>query len=138
MPKLKSDYIDTGKVRFVYQDFAFLGQDSTTAAEATHCAAEQGKFWEYHDYLLKNQGQENAGWASANKQKIFAKTLGLNTSKFNQCLDSRKYQKKVEDQTNAGKNYGVSGTPTVFINGQKIVGAQPYNVFKQAIDSALK
>lgn len=137
-PQLKSKYIDTGKIKFVFQDFAFLGADSNTASEAVHCAADQNKFWEYHDYLFSHQGQENTGWATAVHQKEFAKTVGLNVTKFNQCLDSHKYQKQVQDETNAGKSYGVTGTPTTFVNGQIIVGAQPIEAFEQAIDAALK
>ncbi len=136
-PELKSKYVDTGKIKFVYQDFAFLGADSTTASEAAQCAEEQGKFWEYHDYLFNNQGTENTGWATADHQKEFAKALKLNTSKFNQCLDKHTYAQEVQDQTSAGRSYGVTGTPTVFVNGNMIVGAQAANVFTQAIDAEL-
>src|ERR1035437_7984573 len=123
MSSLKSKYIDTGKIKFMYQDFAFLGPDSNTAAEASHCAADQNQFWQYHDYLFTHQGDESGTWASAANQKIFAQTLGLNTTQFNSCLDSGKYKQEVLDETAAGKKYGVSGTPTVFINGVAIVGA---------------
>lgn len=137
-PTIKSKYVDTGKIKFAYQDFAFLGADSNTAAEASHCAADQNKFWQYHDYLFTNQGAENGGWANLDNQKKFAQSVGLNTSQFNQCMDSGKYKKEVLDQTAAAKTYGVSGTPTVFINGVKLVGAQPASAFEQAIDAALK
>jgi len=137
-PELKAKYIDTGKIKFVYQDFAFLGPDSNTAAEASHCAEDQNKFWQYHDYLFNNQGQEGSGWATADHQKQFAAAVGLNTVKFSQCLDSGKYKQEVLNETAAGKSYGVSGTPTVFVNGQIIVGAQPVTSFEQAIDAALK
>jgi protein-disulfide isomerase len=135
---LKTKYIDTGKIKFVYQDFAFLGPDSNTAAEASHCAEDQNKFWQYHDYLFNNQGQEGSGWATADHQKQFAAAVGLNTATFNQCLDSGKYKQEVLNETAAGKSYGVSGTPTAFVNGQIIVGAQPVASFEQAIDAALK
>jgi protein-disulfide isomerase len=135
---LKSKYIDTGKIKFEYQDFAFLGPDSNTAAEASHCAEDQNKFWQYHDYLFNNQGQEGSGWATALHQKEFAKAVGLNTTQFNSCLDSGKYKQQVLDETAAGKSYGVSGTPSVFVNGTIIVGAQPATSFEQAIDAALK
>jgi protein-disulfide isomerase len=138
MPDLKAKYIDTGKIKFVYQDFAFLGPDSNTAAEASHCAADQNKFWQYHDYLFNNQGTEGSAWATADHQKQFAQTVGLNTTKFNQCLDSGKYKQEVLDETAAGRSYGVSGTPSVFVNGAIIVGAQPTTTFEQAIDAALK
>ncbi len=137
-PELKAKYVDTGKIKFVYQDFAFLGADSTTAAEAAHCAEDQGKFWQYHDYLFNNQQEENTGWATAVHQKQFAATLGLNTTQFDQCLDSGKYAAEVAKETAAGKSYGVSGTPSVFVNGQIIVGAEPVTTFEQAIDAALK
>lgn len=136
-PQLKSAYVDTGKIKFVYQDFAFLGSDSNVSAMAAHCAADQNKFWQYHDYLFSNQGQENSGWATADHQKQFAVSVGLNTSQFNQCLDSHKYNQEVTDETAAGKSYGVNGTPTVFVNGVPFVGVQPYATFQQAIDKAL-
>ena len=138
MPELKAKYINTGKIKFVYQDFAFLGADSNTAAEASHCAADQNKFWQYHDYLFGHQGTEGSSWATADHQKQFAAALGLNTAQFNSCLDSGKYKQEVLDETAAGRSYGVSGTPTVFVNGQIIVGAQPAQQFEQAIDVALK
>ncbi len=138
MPDLQAKYISTGKIKFVYQDFAFLGPDSFTAAQAAHCAADQNKFWQYHDYLFSHQGQEGSGWAAADRQKQFAQSLGLNTAQFNQCLDGNKYQQEVQDETSAGKSYGVTATPTVFVNGNIIVGAQPASAFEQAIEQALK
>jgi protein-disulfide isomerase len=138
IPSLKSKYIDTGKIKFMYQDFAFLGPDSNTAAEASHCAADQNQFWQYHDYLFAHQGDETSTWASAANQKIFAQTLGLNMAQFNSCLDSGKYKQEVLDETATGRKYGVTGTPTVFINGVAIVGAQPLQNFTDAIDAALK
>lgn len=138
LPSLKSKYISTGKIKYFYQDFAFLGPDSNTAAEATHCAQDQNKYWQYHDYLFTHQGQEGSGWATADHQKEFAKALGLNTTQFGQCLDSGKYKQEVLDETAAGKSYGVSGTPSVFVNGKIIVGAQPFSVLDAAITAALK
>ncbi|MDR3642554.1 MAG: DsbA family protein [Candidatus Doudnabacteria bacterium] len=137
-PELKAKYVDTGKIKYMYQDFAFLGPDSNTAAEASHCAADQNKFWQYHDYLFTNQGAEGSGWATAAHQKQFAAAVGLNTTQFNTCLDSGKYKQEVLDETAAGKSFGVSGTPTLFVNGVAIVGAQPVANFEQAIDAALK
>ncbi len=136
-PQIKAKYIDTGKIKFMYQDFAFLGADSTTAGEATHCAADQNKFWQYHDYLFSHQGQENSGWATLEHQKEFAAVVGLNANQFNQCMTSHKYATEVANQTTAGKGFGVTGTPTVFVNGNIIVGAQPFTSFSAAIDAAL-
>ncbi len=138
MPTIKSKYIDTGKIKFMYQDFAFLGPDSNTAAEASHCAADQNMFWQYHDYLFAHQGDESSDWANATHQKQIAQAVGLNMSTFNTCLDGGKYKQEVLNETAAGKKYGVTGTPTVFVNGVPIVGAQPLENFTDAIDAALK
>ncbi len=136
-PDLKAKYVDTGKIKFVYQDFAFLGPDSNTASEAAHCAADQNMFWQYHDYLFNNQGAEGSGWAAAAHETQFAQAVGLNMAEFNSCFNSGKYKQEVLDETAAGKSYGVSGTPSVFVNGSIIVGAQPATTFEQAIDAAL-
>lgn len=134
---LIKDYVNTGKVKFYYRHFAFLGDESNWAAEASNCANDQGKFWEFHDYLFKNQQGENQGAFAKDKLKGFAATLGLNTSTFNSCLDNGKYTKDVADDTAAGQTAGVSGTPTIFVNGQAIVGAQPYSALKALIDQEL-
>lgn len=137
-PELKSKYVDTGKIKFVYQDFAFLGADSATAANAAQCAAEQNKFWPYHDYLFDHQGTENTGWATADHLKEFASTVGLNANQFNQCLDANKYSSVVSAEMAEARSLGVSGTPTIYINGTQIVGAQSAATFEQAIDKALQ
>lgn len=136
--KLKTEFIDTGKIRFYYQDFAFLGEESQFAAEAAKCAKEQGKFWEYHDYLYTHQDGENEGAFTQVNLKKFAAELGLDQTKFNNCVDSRVYKPDVEAESSQGQSYGVSATPTVFINGQKYEGAQDFDVYKQAIEKALQ
>ena len=140
---INDNYVKTGKVFFVYRDFAFLGPESVKAAEAARCANDQGKFWEYHDYLFSHQNGENKGnFADANL-KSFAKTLGLDTTAFNQCLDSGKYTKAVSEETDAGAKAGVQGTPKAFIlkNGKlvdTIDGAEPSAMVTPKIDKALK
>lgn len=134
---LIKDYVNTGKVKFAFRHFAFLGDESTWAAEASECANEQGKFWEYHDYLYKNQGPERSGTFAKDKLKGFAQALSLDTAKFNSCLDSDKYAKNVTDDQAAGQKAGVKGTPTTFVNGQTVVGAQPYSAFKVILDEEL-
>lgn len=136
-PKLKSEYIDSGKVKFYYQDFAFLGDESKFAAEAAKCSGQQGKYWEYHDYLYQNQNGENEGAFSLVNLKKFAKALSLDEQKFNTCVDSRIFKPDVESETNAGQSYGVNATPTIFINGIKYEGAQDFTRYKEAIDKAL-
>ena len=137
-PQLKKDYIDTGKVKFYFRHYAFLGQESTWAAEASECANEQGKFWDYHDFLYNHQGQENSGAFAKDKLEGFAQQIGLNSSQFNSCLESDKYAQKIKDDLSAGQTAGVQGTPTTFINGTLVDGARPYTDFKTVIDQALK
>ena len=136
-PQLKAEYVDTGKASFVYQDFAFLGEESKLSGQAAKCASEQGKFWEYHDYLFSHQKGENEGAFSVKNLKTFARNLKLNYSDFGACLDSGKYATVVDAETKSGRDIGVTGTPTVLVNGKVMVGAQPYASFKQAIDEAL-
>jgi protein-disulfide isomerase len=136
LPQLENEYIKTGKVYFVYRDFPLnFHQYAKEAAEAANCAKEQGKFWEYHDLLFENQQT----WTSVgiSELKKYAADLGLDTNKFDSCLDSGKYASEVQKDFQDGLSYGVGGTPTFFINGIKIVGAQPYSVFKQIIDQQL-
>jgi protein-disulfide isomerase len=137
LPQIEEKYIKTGKVRFVYRDFPLtsIHPYAQKAAEAAECAYEQGKFWEYHDILFQKQSE----WVVAGESKFkeYAQQLGLDTQKFNQCLDSGKYANEVQKDYNDGLKYGVSGTPTFFINGIEVVGAQPYNVFEQIIEQEL-
>lgn len=141
-PTLRSQYINTGKVRFVYRDYAFLGPESTRAAEAALCANEQGKFWDYHDYLFSHQAGENQGAFSDPNLEKFAATLGLNTTAFNQCFESGKYASAITDSTQGGTQAGVTGTPKGFIlKGTTVVdtidGAEPLATVTAKIAKAL-
>ena len=135
---LISEYVNTGKVKFVWKDYAFLGQESTWSSEAARCAEDQGKFWQYHNYLYNHQGAENSGAFSIANLKKFAQAVGLNTSTFNSCLDSHTHAAAVSQSTQYGSSIGVTGTPATFVNGTLIVGAVPYADLKSAIESALK
>ena len=117
--QVRDNYIDNSNIQLVYRDFAFLGPESIKAAEAARCAGDQGKFWEYHDYLYNHQNGENRGAFSDPNLKSFAKILGLNESTFNQCLDSGKYTKAVNDSADVGKAAGVTGTPKGFLITKK-------------------
>ncbi len=132
------DYVETGKAKFAFRHYAFLGQESTWAAEAAECANEQDKFWEYHDYLYNHQGQENSGAFAKDKLEGFAAAIGLNTDQFKTCLETEKYAQKVRDDMSDGQKAGVNGTPATFVNGQLISGAQPFSAFQTAIEAALK
>lgn len=141
-PDIEKNYIQTGKANLVFVDLAFYGHDSKKAAQATYCADEQGKYWEYHNMLYSNQRGINDGWASTENLKGFASTLSLDVDLFNSCLDSNKYQKRVDSNIQVAKNNGASGTPTFIIvsasgTQEKIAGAQPFPVFKQVLDSMI-
>lgn len=130
--KILNDY--SGKVRLVYKHFPLgFHPNAQKAAEASECADEQGKFWEYHDKLFENL---DTGYSTENFKK-WAKDLGLNSGKFNDCLDSGKFAQKVQNDYQEGIGKGVNGTPATFINGQLVSGALPYEAFKQIIDSLL-
>lgn len=131
--QIKSKYIDTGKVKFIYRDFPLsFHQNAQKAAEASECADDQGKFWQMHEKLFTDGV---AGGVATFKQ--YAQQIGLDMAKFNTCLDSGKTAGEISADTSDGSAAGVSGTPGFFINGQKLVGAQPFSVFDQAIQAEL-
>lgn len=136
-PSLKSEYIDTGKVKFVYWDFAFLGAESYRSAEAAMCANDQGKYWEYHDKLFMNQNGESQGAFSDDNLNKFASELNLDQNRFSECMTTNLHQKQVEESLRLGTKYNVSSTPTVFINVIPIEGVMPYENYKQIIESEL-
>lgn len=139
--KLREEYIKTGKVRMVFRDFAFLSAESFNAAMATQCAAEQKKFWEYHDGLFAAEvidGREHNGNLSDAFFKALASSLGMDRNRFDSCLLSKKYEKEIAKDYNDGLAAGVTGTPTTFVDGQVISGAPDYSSVKQVIEQALK
>jgi len=129
--------VSTGQVRFAFRHFAFIGEESRWAAEASECANEQGGFWDYYDKLFEEQAGENVGTFSTENLKRFAADLDLDTEQFNECLDSGKYEAKVEQETAQGWQEGVRGTPTLFVNGRLIEGGGDYQVLREAIEAAL-
>ena len=124
-------------VRFGYQHFAFLGPESQRAGEASECAADLDAFWEYHDKLFDNQSGENRGAFNKDNLKRFAAELGLDQQSFDECMDSGKYASLVQEETQAAQTLGVRSTPSFLINGEPLVGAQPFDVFKQYIEAAM-
>ncbi len=133
LPEIEDTYVKTGKVKLVYRDFPLsFHQNAQKSSEAAECADDQGKFWEYHDKLFENQAALDDA-----SLKQYAKDLGLNTATFNSCLDSGKNAAEVQKDFADGQKYGVSGTPSFFVNGQRIVGAQPFASFKTLIDAEL-
>jgi protein-disulfide isomerase len=139
-PQLETNFIEIGKANLVFVDLAFFGPNSISAAEATYCADDQGKYWEYHNTLYSNQQGINDGWANNENLKSFASQLNLDRKLFDGCLDSEKYKNRVEMNVLEAKRNGASATPTFIIVGpngvqKTIEGAQPFSVFKQVLDS---
>ena len=120
----------------MYRHFPFLGQESVWAAEATECASEQGRFWEYHDILYENWAGTNVGAYNFNNLLGFANILGLDSQQFNACMNERKYVDRVRADTEFAEDNGIVSTPTVFVNGEHIRGGD-YSVFRDAIETAL-
>jgi len=136
------NYIETGKVNLVFMDLPFLGRDSITAAQATYCADDQGKYWEYHETLYNFQEAIDNGWASKDRLVSFAFDLDMNMDEFNDCMDSSKYAKRVKANYDESQRFGAEATPTFLIISpdgavKKITSAQPYSVFSQVIEPML-
>ena len=122
-----------GKIRLVYRDYPLPNHgDAPKAAEAAHCAGDQGKYWEMHGQLFANQGK-----LKVEDLKAHARQIGLDGAKFDQCLESGVKATLVAENLKAGNEAGVSGTPAFFINGRLLSGAQPLSAFKQAVDAEL-
>jgi len=134
LPLLKTNYINTGKAKLIYRDYPLssIHPNAQKAAEAAECAGEQNKYYEYHDKLFKNQNS-----LGIEDLKKYAKELGLNINIFNDCLDSNKMASEVQKDLEEGQNIGVDGTPAFFINGRPLVGAQPFEAFKNLIEQEL-
>ena len=146
LPQLQANYIDSGKVKFVYRDFPIqsIHPNAVPAALASECADEQGMFWEYHDLVFENQKkwQGLSGSAMIDTFEQYALELGLNTSDFNTCFESGKYVDEVTKDLQDGASYGITGTPGFFIGNDelgyvKIIGAQPYPVFERLIEDQI-
>ena len=140
---LIDNYIETGKAKLVFVDLPFLGRDSPKAAQASYCAEDQGKYWEYHTILYTFQdGPPDSGWADRDRLNSFAFSLDMNIDEFNECMDSSKYKKRVKANYDEAVKNGANSTPTFIIISQdgvieKFAGAQPYPVFASMIESML-
>ena len=142
---LVADYVDTGKVRFLFKDYPIndlSDRASSLAAEGSYCAADQSKYWEYHDTVYSNWDGENTGWVTRASIERFAEDAGVsNMATFSKCLDSGKYDKTVRTNYNLARTVGLDATPSfiVLIDGetpQLIRGAHPYSTFERVINEA--
>ncbi len=138
-PQLIEEYVNTGRVYFEYRSMgAFLGPESAWASEGAYCAGDQGNFWEYHDTLFVNWTGENVGDYTQDKLVKYAGALNLNLQEFEACLSEGKHKKTVEQDAAQAQAAGVRATPTFFINGFKVEGAQPFQILKEYIEEALR
>lgn len=129
LPLIIENYGD--QIRFVYRDFPVVGGE--TAAVASECADEQDGYWDYHDALFT----EPSAYSGVADYVELAGEQGLDTAAFETCMDSDEIREEIVNDYNDARNYGVSGTPTFFVNGTRIIGAQGYDAFAAAIDEAL-
>lgn len=135
---INEEFIKTGKVKIIFKDYPLNGPDSKLAAEASYCAQDQQKYWEYHNELYDNWGGERTGWITRESLTKFAESTELNIGEFNKCLDDHKYQNKVDSLYNFGKEIGIDATPSFLVfNNEKIIkirGNQPLEVFLKTFD----
>jgi protein-disulfide isomerase len=138
--QIKKDYIDTGKVRFAFRhDPLPIHPNAPMASEASECANDQKKFWEYHNGLF----DQFDSWANETPENLptklttIAEKIGIDTQKFTECLNSGKHTEAVKADEAVGQTIGATATPTFYINGQILVGALPYETFKTILDEEL-
>lgn len=147
-PLIIQNYVETGKVFYTFHHYAFVDSQSATkesqqAANASMCAGEQGRFWDYHDLLFANWNGENQGAFNDKRLIAFADTLGLDMGDFKSCFNKNLYKDQIDQDFQAGVDWGVSSTPSIFVNGQKVVNSQSersiasYEDIAAAIDTAL-
>lgn len=141
--RLLEKFIKTGKVKMIFKDFTIIGPDSVDAAHGTHCANDQGKFWEYHDILYNNWTGENNGWASSDNLLRFAQEIELDIDQWSDCMIDEKYSQIISNSNKDARELGITGTPAFFVIGPdnnitRISGAQPYESFEKIFNSELK
>jgi protein-disulfide isomerase len=134
--QIEEDYVLDGRVNIEFRMFPFLGQESWAAAQAAEAAREQGKFWEYHDALFNAQGRENGGAFKYGNLVEIAREVGLDIPQFEATLGQ--HLDALQAEADAARAEGVASTPTFYVGDRKIVGAQPYQVFVEAIEAELQ
>ena len=137
-PHLVSQYVTNGQLQITYHDYSFIGAESFSAAVAARCAGDQGQFWAYKEYLFSNQGTENGGKFNQAFFDQVAKQLRLNQASFDTCLSDPSTMSAVQAETNQGKQLGIQGTPTLFVNGKQYTGGLDLSSVSAAIDAALQ
>jgi protein-disulfide isomerase len=140
-PRLVADFVEKGIVRLVAHDFAFLGSahnpdESLMAATAARCAAIQGHYWEYANFLFWNQDGENKGAFRQERMLAMADAVGLDHTSFEACLNDQSVRRGVQQETTEGITLGINSTPTLFVNGENMVGLPSYDQLAAAISQA--
>lgn len=139
LDQIITDYIDTGKAKIYYRHYPLsFHPKATPLALASECANDQGSFWAMHDAIFDKTVAGTSSTATDDDIKQWAVDLGLDAATFNSCYDNKTHQSKIDEDFAAGSEVGVSGTPTFYINGKQLVGAQPFESFKAIIDEELK
>lgn len=139
LSQIEKEYIATGKIRYILRDLPLsFHPNAQKAAETVKCAGAQGKYWEMHDIVFKNQDTWSNSTEATTVFNGYAGTIGLNTSKFSSCLTNGEQKTAVDQDAALAQKAGLGGTPSFVINGKILVGAQPFEQFKTAIDAALK
>ncbi len=137
MPELIDEYVEAGILRFEWRDFPVLGEDSMTAAMAGRAAAVQDAFFEMHDEIFAREWERNAGELSIESLTAVAGELGLDTGRFEQDMQDPDLEQAVRNDLQLGQQLGFTGTPAFVINGRAMIGGQPTDTFRQAIDQAI-
>lgn len=136
------EYVDSGDLRIIFQDFPLNGHDSVLAAQAARCAADQGSFWEYHNILYQNWAGERTGWISPPVLYGFALNMGLDMRLYNDCIETGQHLEDIRDSYRTFQEVGIDATPSFVIhdgeNVVKIVGNQPAETFIRTIQQMLE
>lgn len=136
-PSILQEFVDTGKASYSYKHLAFLGPESVYSAVAAECAADQGKFWQFHDYLFEHQQGENEGAFEKPKLLEFGKALNLDMTRFEKCVNDDETIARVQADSAEAARLGVSSTPTFYVNGVPLIGLKSPAEFRAAVQQAL-
>ena len=136
--QIKTNYIDTGKVKYIFRDIPLIFHpQANDAAKAVNCALPQNKYWEMHDKIFEHQSEWSGNTEATTLFATYAKEVGLDTAKWDTCVADQATMDEINDDSKTAAILGVTGTPTFFVNGEKLVGAQPYSSFEALIEKYL-
>lgn len=142
LPRIKKEYVDTGKVRIVFRDFPVqeIHPEATIAAIAAECAEDQGKYFELHDKIFREQDRRGRDVVRFRAQELkrWGMEIGLDPAPFNECLDTARYKDEVAKDLADAMSLGINGTPVFFVNGRLLAGAHPFSTFQKVIEEELR